>query len=46
MLKSSKNSVIALGSSKPSLMNDTAWFNEKFEVNSDLLFNPETKVYT
>lgn len=26
-------------------MNDTAWFNERFEINSDLLLNPETKAF-
>jgi hypothetical protein len=45
LLKSSKNYIIASGNSRPSLMNDTAWFNEKFEINSDVLFNPETKTY-
>jgi hypothetical protein len=45
VLKSSKDYIIASGHSRPTFLNDTAWFNETFEINSELMFNPETKTY-
>ena len=45
VLKSSKDYIIASGNCRPTFLNDTAWFHETYEINSDLLFNPETKTY-